>query len=178
MICYSRTWVWWCAAGQPSHSHLVKIIFPWLLGLAEQAPHLSHFHQPSTFTPNPMGGQPPPHPHPRNPSSKGTHARAPGSTNRHTHCACMVPPPSPIFVGMTASAVSAGAFRGLDAEGSKWQYGAVGQLFHMHPQKCAFPSPPWVAANAVDQQKQVTQKNGPEKAGVGGGGGGGGGDWG
>ena len=35
-----------------------NITFPQLLGVAEQAAHLSQFFEPNTSTPNPMGGQP------------------------------------------------------------------------------------------------------------------------
>ena len=39
-----------------------KKISPWLLGVAERAPHLLQFFGPAPFTPNPTGVQPTPHP--------------------------------------------------------------------------------------------------------------------
>ena len=59
--------------------------------MAQQAAHLSQFFDSALFTPNPTAN---PHIHEwRVPSSKGKHARTPGSTNRLTDSAFMARPP-------------------------------------------------------------------------------------
>ena len=58
----------------------------------ERVPHLSQFLGPPRSPPAQWGDPPPIHTW-RIPSSKGEHARSPGSTHRHTHTA-LIPPPA------------------------------------------------------------------------------------